>query len=150
MFDKPVDISIITLKTNESLLAAVKYCENRGSPVEIIKRVKDAKGLFICDLRNFDNTYFHDYFLHVQFCCLFLHNYDVLVYYNTVSLWNNKFYGYNSARTCFYKRGREMSKLVYHEENLVYYCRLKDTEPLSSDFEPEQTTDYINFFENNK
>lgn len=130
-----MDISVITYLTNKSLFEAVAYCKSRNVSVEIVEDIKYARGTYICDLTAFDipNTYFHEYFFHVQFGLLHINkHYDTLTYSKTVH-YNKETDGFTARvedRSCFYKKGFKHSKKTWYEDNIIWYC---DKSPKKSD-----------------
>lgn len=61
------DISLIE-SNNKSIVKAVKYCNDRGIKVEVVKDPQSAKGVYLCQID--EDTFYEDYYLQIQYITL--------------------------------------------------------------------------------
>lgn len=127
--DIKVDISIVTPFLTRSLQAAIDYCLEHGTTVEITDQVIKATGEYICDLTGLSvqTIYFHEYFFQVQFALLYLDTrYNRVVYEDTVE-YNEQLKAFRVVtkdRLKFFHRSRTGDP--WYLSDIVMYCELSE------------------------
>jgi hypothetical protein len=123
-----MDLSIVASAVNENILQAIEFAKKHGTTIEVVDCVGKANGDYVCDLTKFklNQTYFHEYFFHLQFILLFINNYTHLYFTKSIHYDRNNcsFVSRNKEQCYVYKRNFHTVK-IWHEDNVIMYCDMK-------------------------
>lgn len=100
-----MDISVIMPFENETMMACVKLCNDRGIPTEVVNTIEEATGTYICIAKK--DAYYNQVFLHRQFVALWFQDQRCTEYLFTKKL-DGGLVAVNDE-VYFYKRDRTQS-----------------------------------------
>ena len=152
-----MDLSIIYNKKdsiiNTSVIKAIEYCKTRGFTTEMIDYEKNATGNYMCYID--ENTYYHEYYFHIQIVALDYKNKkcDSYQFTNMVVLELNPavFYmGDFSEEIRFFRRNSRRGK-IYIEDKIIPGCTLNKLREIKINLPVDNTLiEYHDYFIKNK
>ncbi len=146
-----IDISVVG-PINESMKECIKLCISRNITCEVVNKIENCKGIFIC-LAN-ENIYYNDYFLALQFSTLFVYpkyssyRFPLVINYSTSP--TKKFYLVENFDIYFWRRTSKVDESIYYDTSgILPGCVYNSKEPRThGTFDRTSTEKYKKFFVN--